>query len=196
MLTLTLTLPLPLNPTHTPTLTLIIAPPRVAMFQCGEDADQLGVVMNSCDLSREGRSMDPPALRDWIFSLSRLSIFACELGPKCCTKVAHLCVAFCCLFRPYMHINGRDGAREATALLARGCRGGSPIPRGTFLLLCSSICTCNIGLVCSEMLLPAYSLWIFVAFAHLRYLKMVLRFCVEGHAWVRVGVSKLRCDCS
>ena len=60
------------------------------------------------------------------------------------------------------------------------------------------------------MLLPANSVWNFVAFAHLRYLKIVLRFCVEGRAWVRVGVSravkaslrlylkleKLRCDCT
>ena len=46
------------------------------------------------------------------------------------------------------------------------------------------------------MLLPANSVWSFVTFAHMYYLKIVLRFCVEGQVWVRVGVSKLRCDCS
>ena len=58
------------------------------------------------------------------------------------------------------------------------------------LLLGSSICTCKIGLNCSEMLLPADSVWNFVAFAHLCCLKIVLRFCIEGQAWVRVGVSR------
>ena len=42
------------------------------------------------------------------------------------------------------------------------------------------------------MLLPANSVWNFVAFAHLRYLKIVVRFCVEGRAWVRVGVSRMK----
>ena len=46
------------------------------------------------------------------------------------------------------------------------------------------------------MLLPVNSVRNFVAFDHLRYLKIVLRFCVKGQAWVRVGVSKLSCNCS
>ena len=124
-----------------------------------------------------------------------MSIFTCKISPKCSIKVAHLFVAFCCLFHPHTHINEGDGARGATAPLAWGGRGlptplAGLVPLRFSSSLCSSICTCKIGLNCSEMLLPANSVWNFVAFAHLRYLKIVLKFCVEGQAWIRGGVSR------
>ena len=77
-------------------------------------------------------------------------------------------------------------------LLCGGGRGGLP-PLQTydsFFLLRLSIFTCKIGLNCSEMLLPADSVRNSVTFAHLRYLKIILRFCVEGRLWVRVGISR------
>ena len=100
------------------------------------------------------------------FLSARLSIFTCKIGPKCNTKVAHLLVAFCCLFQPHTHRNKGDVARGATAPEVEG--EGSP-PRRTvaarqLFLLCSSICTCKIGLNCSEILLAANSVWNFIAF--------------------------------
>ena len=51
---------------------------------------------------------------------------------KCSIQVAHLFVAFCCLFHPHTHINEGDGARGATAPLAWGGRGGTPPLAGLF----------------------------------------------------------------
>ena len=76
-------------------------------------------------------------------------------------------------------------------LSRRGVEGVSPPCGSALFFLCSSICTCEIGINCSEMLLPVNSVWNFVAFAHLCYLKSVQRFCVEGDARVRVRVSRV-----
>ena len=137
-----------------------------------------------------------------------MSIFTRNICLNFSTKVAHLCLAFCCLCHPHMHINGGDGARGAVAPLAWGGQGGPPPSRDStaFFSVLVNVHMQNLSKL-SEMLLPANSMWNFVASAHLPYLNSFLRVCVEGRAWVRVGVSralkaslrlylKLRCDCT
>ena len=58
-----------------------------------------------------------------------------------------------------------------------GVEGGPP-PSQVY----DSFFPAKIGLNCSEMLLPGNSMWNFIAFAHLHYLKMILRFCIEDQA--------------
>ena len=107
----------------------------------------------------------------WVkfFSLSRLSIFTCKTSPKCSIKVAHLLVAIFCPFYAHAHINEGDGRGGQLPLSHKRVEGGSPPSRDSFFNLCSSMCTCKIGLNRSEMLLPTNSGWSFVAFAHRTY---------------------------
>ena len=56
-------------------------------------------------------------------------------------------------------------------------------PRGTTTAL--------VSVLVNMYMQNANAVWNFVAFAHLRYLRVVLRFCVEGQAWVRVGVPRV-----
>ena len=108
----------------------------------------------------------------WVkfFSLARLSIFTCKTSPTCSINVAHLFVAFCCPFHPHTHINEGNGARGQLPLSHGGVEGGPP-PRGTFFSVLVNVHNVmQIGLNCSETLLPTNPVWNFVAFAHLPYL--------------------------
>ena len=71
-------------------------------------------------------------------------MFTCKISSKCRVNVAHLFVAFCCLFHPHTHINLGHGARGATVPLAWGVRGGT-LPSRDFSSssLCSSMCPCG-----------------------------------------------------
>ena len=136
-------------------------------------------VRHDANKSQEQGGPLTPRRRTRVFFPFCSSIFTCKIGPKCSTKVAHLCVAFHCLFHPHAYINGGDGASGATASRAwGGSMGASPLRDSTALFLYLSTFTCKVGLDCSEILL--ISVWNLVAFAHLRYLKMIPRFCLEG----------------
>ena len=154
----------------------------------------LGVIMNSCDRSIEVHGPNS------IVGLDFLSLRVCQyLHAKLVQNAAQICSPFCGILLPfsptYAHKWRGWGERGQLPLSHREVEGG-PSPSQDSCFLYSSICTSKIGLNCSIMPLPANSVWNFVAFAHLRYLKIIRRFCVEGQAWVRIGVSKLRCDCS
>ena len=103
-------------------------------------------------------------------------------------KIHHKsCSPLCGILLPFLptfaHINGRDGARGATAPLA------CPLRAFCRTTAFSSIFTRKTGLNCSQMLLPTHS-GISSRLLSCAILKIVLRFCVEGQAWVRVGVSR------
>ena len=140
-----------------------------------------------------GWSIDPPPLWDyplWDFLSLCMQIWS-KMQHKSCSPLCGILLPFSPAYAHKWRGWGEGGNCPSRA----GGRRGFPPPTTVFFL-CSSICTWKFGLICSEMLLPANFVWNFVAFAHLRYLKIVLRSCVQGQAWVRVGVSKLRCDCS
>ena len=123
------------------------------------------------------------------FSLARVCLYLhAKLVQNAAQKLLTLVWHFAAFFT---HVRAHKWRGWGQLPLSHGgVEGDLPPFAGQLFSLCSSICACKTGRNCSEMLLPANSVWNFVAFAHLRYLKIVLRFCVEGHAWVRVGVSR------
>ena len=92
------------------------------------------------------------------FSLSRV----CQYSHAKLVKMQHKsCSPFCSILLPFS---------PTYAHKLRGWGEGGNSRDLAFFSLCSSMCTCKIGLNCCEMLLPVSLVWNFVAFAHLPYL--------------------------
>ena len=160
-------------------------PPRVAMFgvQRGEGAVQFARSGPEVMCHEQGGPLTHPHCGTR-FLLSSVCQY---LYAKLVQNATQTLLTFLKHFAAFStHIRTETKGMVREGQLHRGVEEGS----GTTFFLCSSICTCKIGLNCSRMLLPTNSVRNVVTFVYLPYLLGVLRFCVEGRAWVRVGISR------